>query len=61
MLALEVGVSFINYIIITGGSKAKKMKLTVKGGAAVDPDSGTHKFPLLNESSVFFFHPLHFD
>uniref|UniRef100_A0A4W6D949 Poly [ADP-ribose] polymerase n=1 Tax=Lates calcarifer TaxID=8187 RepID=A0A4W6D949_LATCA len=23
-----------------GGSKAKKMKLTVKGGAAVDPDSG---------------------
>uniref|UniRef100_A0AAQ4Q8P8 Poly [ADP-ribose] polymerase n=1 Tax=Gasterosteus aculeatus aculeatus TaxID=481459 RepID=A0AAQ4Q8P8_GASAC len=24
----------------TGGSKSKKMKLTVKGGAAVDPDSG---------------------
>lgn len=23
-----------------GGSKSKKMKLTVKGGAAVDPDSG---------------------
>lgn len=31
----------------TGGSKAKKMKLTVKGGAAVDPDSGRHKFPRL--------------
>lgn len=27
----------------TGGGKSKKMKLTVKGGAAVDPDSGnTH-------------------
>lgn len=28
--------------MVTGGSKAKKMKLTVKGGAAVDPDSGSH-------------------
>lgn len=26
---------------MTGGSKSKKMKLTVKGGAAVDPDSGS--------------------
>lgn len=25
---------------IAGGHKSKKMKLTVKGGAAVDPDSG---------------------
>ena len=30
----------------SGGSKSKKMKLTVKGGAAVDPDSG--KFVLHN-------------
>ena len=40
--------------IITVGSKAKKMKLTVKGGAAVDPDSGTWANPTLNESSLSF-------
>lgn len=32
----------LNSCGITGGSKSKKMKLTVKGGAAVDPDSGSH-------------------
>lgn len=47
-------VSFINYTIITGGSKAKKVKLTVKGGAAVDPDSGTSEFPVFSESFFFF-------
>lgn len=42
MRTLKDDVSFINNcFMITGGSKAKKMKLTVKGGAAVDPDSGT--------------------
>ena len=30
----------LNVQFVSGGSKSKKMKLTVKGGAAVDPDSG---------------------
>lgn len=36
---------FLNDSICTnaGGSKTKKMKLTVKGGAAVDPDSGSQE------------------
>lgn len=44
---------YVNTFI--GSSKAKKMKLTVKGGAAVDPDSGTHEFPALNELFLSFF------
>lgn len=50
---LKGSVSFIServflYCIIAGGSKGKKMKLTVKGGAAVDPDSGNEAFFLLS-------------
>lgn len=57
-LCVYVCIFINNYIYtITGSSKAKKMKLTVKGGAAVDPDSGTPEYPRLNELSLcpFFF------
>lgn len=42
---------------ITGSSKAKKMKLTVKGGAAVDPDSGTYLHGFLFFHFCAFFQP----
>uniref|UniRef100_A0A8D0ALX0 Poly [ADP-ribose] polymerase n=1 Tax=Sander lucioperca TaxID=283035 RepID=A0A8D0ALX0_SANLU len=37
-----------------GGSKSKKMKLTVKGGAAVDPDSGSHDAHVLEQSGKMY-------
>lgn len=47
---------FVNaFFTITGASKSKKMKLTVKGGAAVDPDSGSHKNLALSAPFFFFF------
>lgn len=44
--------------VTAGGSKSKKMKLTVKGGAAVDPDSGRHEHSALETHLCSFFAPV---
>lgn len=61
MLQVNHGVNVLRLLItyddncnFIGGGKSKKMKLTVKGGAAVDPDSGNTQC-----SELVFFSILH--